>query len=250
MKIEKGIYWDEMCNPLVTDRCSCEVVNCWAKGMMRRLPGLNPSPDENGIGWYPHRMRKIARRGASKVYGICWLGDIGWPQIPRTHIEDIFDELNAINSLRFLETKIGEMPDYNTFLFLTKYLPLLAERLKNIEPIAGGWIGTSISNEDLSMTWRLSSINEIKNMGWNTWLSVEPLLERIVIPKGRLSAVSQVIVGAETGPGARPCNPDWIRSIRDQCGEAGVPFFLKQADAKRNRELDGRTYDDLVWRRK
>jgi len=64
-----------------------------------------------------------------------------------------------------------------------------------------------------------------------------------------LNRVSQVIVGAETGKNARPCNPDWIRSIRDQCGEAGVPFFLKKADAKGNRILDGQTHDDLAWRK-
>jgi protein gp37 len=54
-----------------------------------------------------------------------------------------------------------------------------------------------------------------------------------------------LVAGAETGPGARPCNPDWLRSVRDQCAAAKVPFFLKQVDAAGERELDGRMHEEL-----
>jgi protein gp37 len=53
-----------------------------------------------------------------------------------------------------------------------------------------------------------------------------------------------VIAGSETGPGARPCNPNWIRSIRDQCKDACVPFFLKQVNAHGDRDLDGRMHEE------
>jgi protein gp37 len=58
------------------------------------------------------------------------------------------------------------------------------------------------------------------------FLSLEPLLENIGVID--LTGIHQVIVGGESGPGARPMNPDWVRSIRDQCVAAGVPFFFKQ----------------------
>jgi len=57
--------------------------------------------------------------------------------------------------------------------------------------------------------------------------------------------VGWVIVGGETGPGARPMHPDWVRSIRDQCQEAGVPFFFKQDGPKHGRLLDGREWNEF-----
>lgn len=60
--------------------------------------------------------------------------------------------------------------------------------------------------------------------------------------------IDAVILGGETGAGARPMHPDWVRSIRDQCQSAGVSFFLKYMNKKDGRILDGRTHDDLPWR--
>jgi protein gp37 len=79
------------------------------------------------------------------------------------------------------------------------------------------------------------------------FLSIEPLLEDL----GRLdlSRISWVIVGGESGVGARPMLKNWVVSIRDQCHEARVPFFFKQwggvRKSKTGRELDGRTYDEF-----
>jgi protein gp37 len=82
------------------------------------------------------------------------------------------------------------------------------------------------------------------------FLSVEPLLEDL----GRLdlTGIHWVIVGGESGAGARRLDPDWVRSVRDQCRAAGVPFFFKQWGGVRKsrfgRELDGRTYDEVPQR--
>lgn len=79
------------------------------------------------------------------------------------------------------------------------------------------------------------------------WLSVEPLLDDL----GRLDLrqISWVVVGGESGPGARPMDLAWTRSIRDQCATKGVPFFFKQHGGPRKketgRELDGQTYDEF-----
>ncbi len=79
------------------------------------------------------------------------------------------------------------------------------------------------------------------------FLSIEPLLG----PLGaiNLRGIDWVIVGGESGPGARPLHPDWLADVRDQCQQAGVAFFFKQwggVQKKRHgRELDGRTWDEM-----
>lgn len=78
------------------------------------------------------------------------------------------------------------------------------------------------------------------------FLSVEPLLEAVQLD---LAGVDWVIVGGESGPGARPMKAEWVRDIREQCQAAGVPFFFKQWGGvnkkKAGRLLDGRTYDEM-----
>ncbi len=82
------------------------------------------------------------------------------------------------------------------------------------------------------------------------FLSIEPLLEDLGAID--LSGISWVIVGGESGHGARPMKAEWVRSIRDQCREAGIPYFFKQWGGPRKsvpgRELDGRTYDAMPAR--
>jgi protein gp37 len=82
------------------------------------------------------------------------------------------------------------------------------------------------------------------------FLSIEPLLEDLGAID--LTGISWVIVGGESGHGARPMKAEWVRSIRDQCQEAGVLYFFKQWGGVRKgaagRELDGRTYDAMPAR--
>jgi protein gp37 len=65
---------------------------------------------------------------------------------------------------------------------------------------------------------------ELARMGWKTFASLEPLLGPINLDV----PIGWVIIGGESGPGARPMHPDWVRAIRDQCVAAGIPFFFKQ----------------------
>ena len=82
------------------------------------------------------------------------------------------------------------------------------------------------------------------------FLSIEPLLEDL--GEINLDGIHWVIVGGESGPGARPMQKEWVLSLRDQCERARVPFFFKQwggvRKSKAGRELDGKTYDELPIR--
>src|SRR6185503_1713820 len=84
------------------------------------------------------------------------------------------------------------------------------------------------------------------------FLSIEPLLEDL--GQVDLTGIGWTIVGGESGPGARPMDPAWVRSIRDQCEAAKVPFFFKQWGGVRKsetgRRLDGRTYSQFPSHRR
>ena len=94
-------------------------------------------------------------------------------------------------------------------------------------------------------TWRIDHLRRVPAS--IRFLSVEPLLGPIdALP---LEGIHWVIVGGESGHGARPMAPEWVRSIREQCRVAGVPFFFKQwggvIKKKAGRVLDGRTWDEM-----
>jgi protein gp37 len=85
------------------------------------------------------------------------------------------------------------------------------------------------------------------------FLSIEPALGNVSLWDTYLNVklveyFDLIIWGAETGAKARPAEIEWFETIRDECEVAGTPIFLKQLDKKRNRVLDGATYDDLPWR--
>jgi protein gp37 len=113
------------------------------------------------------------------------------------------------------------------------------------------WLGVSIENEDYLYRRHLLCALPAKLR----FLSLEPLLGPLNL--GPLRNIDWVITGGESGPNARPMDPDWVRDIRDQCVDAGVPFFHKQHGGSRKingswggRMLDGRTWDEMPQREK
>ena len=105
------------------------------------------------------------------------------------------------------------------------------------------WMGVSVENEKYQ--FRIDDLRQTKAA--IKFLSLEPLLGPL--PNLVLSGIDWVIVGGESGPGARPMSQAWVTSIRDQCSDANVPFFFKQwggVQKKRTgRSLDGRTWDEM-----
>ena len=104
-------------------------------------------------------------------------------------------------------------------------------------------MGVSVENQDY--TFR---IDHLRKTGAHVkFLSLEPLLGPL--HQLSLEGIDWVIVGGESGPGARPMNPVWVTEIRDQCRNAEVPFFFKQWGGvnkkKAGRKLEGRTWDEM-----
>ena len=102
-----------------------------------------------------------------------------------------------------------------------------------------------VSVENAEYTYRIEHLR--KAPAAIRFLSVEPLLGPI--PRLPLQGIHWVIVGGESGPGARNVDPGWVRKIRDRCIAQSVPFFFKQWGGTRKkqtgRELDGRTWDEM-----
>lgn len=86
--------------------------------------------------------------------------------------------------------------------------------------------------------------DRLLDRGWKVGALCEPLLCEINLNFRLLRHLSWIIAGAETGPHARPCNPDWLRSLRDQAQECGIPFWLKHVSKKDGRTLDGREWSE------
>ena len=132
---------------------------------------------------------------------------------------------------------------WHQFQVLTKRAERLLEYSPKLPWSPNIWMGVSV--EDNRVTHRIDALRqtsaEIK------FLSLEPLLG--ALPNLELDGIDWIIVGGESGPGAREMQKKWVIDIRDQCTDAKVPFFFKQWGGKRKsktgRELNGRTYDEM-----
>ena len=133
--------------------------------------------------------------------------------------------------------------DWHQYQVLTKR----SGRLRELSPFLDWephiWMGVSVESE--KYLYRIDDLR--KTEAAIKFLSLEPLLGPL--RKLDLREIDWVIVGGESGPGARPMNPAWATDLRDQCLNAGVPFFFKQWGGvhkkKAGRNLDGRTWDEM-----
>ena len=144
-------------------------------------------------------------------------------EVPLSFVMDVFE--------------ITEMVKRHTYQFLTK-LPWrmrLAARMYFGDPqeIANIRFGFSAENQEwFDRRWK--HVEGLADDGWPVFVSAEPLLEPITLPDSFLDRrhQAQVIVGGESGPGARPMELDWARSLRNQCQARGVHFFFKQTGGR------------------
>ena len=138
--------------------------------------------------------------------------------------------------------------DWHIYQVLTKRSSRMRDLLKSRFRMAAArphiWWGVSVENKKYGLP-RLQDL--LDTPAATRFLSVEPLLEDI--GEIDLTGINWVIVGGESGSGARPMRREWVISIRKRCRELGVPFFFKQwggvRKKKAGRLLDGRTYDEM-----
>jgi protein gp37 len=158
------------------------------------------------------------------------MSDLFHKDIPQRFIELVFDTMERAN--------------WHTFQVLTKRSSLmrkfLRERYGNERGPLHMWFGVSVEDGT-----KLSRLRHLQRAPAGVrFLSIEPLIG--AIGKLDLDGIDWVIVGGESGPGARQLNPDWVRDIRDQCLTAGVAFFFKQWGGLRPKS-GGRLLDGREW---
>ena len=160
------------------------------------------------------------------------MSDLFHKSVPTTFIESVFEIMNTAHQ--------------HTFQVLTKRPRRAVQLDGRLKWTSNIWLGTSIESEK----W-LERLAPLKDTGAHIkFLSLEPLLGPL--PGIQLSGIDWVIVGGESGPGARPMQPNWVREIRDNCLQHRVPFFFKQWGGvfkkKTGRILDKRTWDQMPER--
>jgi protein gp37 len=140
--------------------------------------------------------------------------------------------------------RIIEQTPHLTYQILTKRPERILGRLPSGWPLDNVWLGVTVETADYLE--RIHYLAEVSPCV--AFVSMEPLLGPVDLT-GHLDMLDWVIVGGESGAGSRPMDPDWVRLIRDQCVEAGVPFFFKQWGAQqKGHELDGQHWEQFPSR--
>jgi len=155
------------------------------------------------------------------------MSDLFHVDVPSEYIHKVFDVMGAAH--------------WHQFQVLTKRSGRLLKLSKELQWTKNIWMGVSVENADY-----VRRIDHLRRTGAHVkFLSLEPLIGPL--PNLDLHEIDWVIVGGESGPGARPMDPGWVRDIRDQCIHANVSFFFKQWGGvfkkRSGRELDERTWN-------
>jgi len=205
--------------------------NCYAERMAKRLKAMGVPQYRNGFKLtlqedalsIPYRWKK------PRLVFVNSMSDLFHKDVPLVFIQRVFRSI-ADNA-------------QHQFQVLTKRPELALAYATDLDWPPNLWLGTSIENA--LVVDRVRTLAQIPAAV--RFLSVEPLIGPI--PRLPLKNIDWVIVGGESGPGARPMDAEWVTQIRDRCVKFDVPFFFKQwggVQKKRTgRKLEGRTWDEM-----
>jgi protein gp37 len=236
MAMKSSIEWTESTwNPLTgCTKISPGCKHCYAERMALRLQAMGQANYVNGFALTLHEeaLELPLRWKKSQTIFVNSMSDMFHAKVPSDFILRAFDVMRRAH--------------WHRFQILTKRadrLLALSEQLPWADNI---WMGVSVENTPY--TYR---IDRLRDTGAAVkFLSLEPLLGPL--DNLCLDGIDWVIVGGESGPGARAMRSEWVISIRDQCVEAGVPFFFKQWGGvwkkKFGRTLEGQTWDQMPIR--
>jgi protein gp37 len=170
---------------------------------------------------------------------------LSWKTPQAIFVNSMSDLFHKDVPLDFIQDVFGVMrrADWHQYQILTKRSKRLLQLDPELEWADHIWMGVTVENTDCR-----DRISDLRQTGAAIkFLSLEPLLG--ALPGLDLAGIDWVIAGGESGPGARPMDPNWVTDIRDQCVEASVPFFFKQWGGtnkkKAGRILEGRTWDQM-----
>jgi len=214
--------------------------HCYAETFAERFRGVPGHPYEQGfdVRLVPHKLTDPFRWPASKMVFVNSMSDLFQIDVPESYITAVIEVMETAN--------------WHTYQVLTKR----SERMREVvSRMYSGratpdhiWFGVSVEDQRHGLP-RIDDLRQTPSA--IRFLSIEPLLEDL--GEIDLSGIDWVIVGGESGPGARPMRKEWVETILAQCRAAGVLFFFKQwggvQKSRTGRLLNGRTYDERPSRK-
>ena len=225
-----AIEWTESTwNPVTgCSKISLGCKNCYAERMAKRLQAMGQPNYVKGFDLAIHEGTlelPLQWKSRQDIF-VNSMSDLFHKKVPLNFIKKVFDTMNHANRHRYqILTKRSKR-----LLEIDRYLPWA----KHI------WMGVSVETENY--VGRIDDLR--KTTAHLKFLSLEPLLGPL--PKLDLFGIDWVIVGGESGPGARLMRKEWVMSIRDQCRKAGLPFFFKQWGGV-NKKRSGRLLEGRAW---
>ena len=204
---------------------------CYAERLAKRLQAMGVQKYQQGfdVALHPEILSQPAHWKKPRYVFVNSMSDLFHKAVPTEYIQTVFSVMN-------------QYPQHQ-FQVLTKRPGRVSRLNRKVNWTPNIWLGVSIESE----RW-LDRLEHLRETNADVkFLSLEPLLGPL--PKLDLTEIDWVIVGGESGPGARPMNQEWVREIRDNCTKNEVPFFFKQWGGvfkkRTGRTLDGRTWDEM-----
>lgn len=237
-----SIEWTEATwNPTTgCDRISPGCDHCYALTLAKRLKAMGAAKYQNdgdprtsgpgfGVTGHPDALLVPYRWRQPRTVFVNSMSDLFHAHVPLSFVRDVFDV-------------IRDTPRH-TYQVLTKRSTRLRRLAGQLDWPPNLWMGVSVEDAD-----RLRRVDDLRAVPAAVrFISAEPLLGPLT--GLNLTGIHWVITGGESGPAARPCHPDWVRAIRDQCSTEQVAFFHKQWGGRTpktgGRLLDGRHHDAL-----
>lgn len=233
MALKSSIEWTESTwNPVTgCNKISPGCKFCYAERMAKRLKAMGSENYKDGF--------KLSVHESALYLPLTW-------KKPQTifvnSMSDLFHKDIPVNFL-MRTFEVMNKADWHIFQVLTKRSDILLKRNPQINWTENIWMGVSVENQNY--TYRIDHLRETN--AHIKFLSIEPLIGPI--NNLDLTNINWVIVGGESGPGARPMEESWVLRIRDICKESKVPFFFKQwggvQKKKNGRLLKGKTWDQM-----
>jgi len=233
-------YLDFTWSPLamLCDPISAGCQNCWHRRRAKMLANNPTIPRKHQKAYagkispllIESRLEQPLKRKKPSIIGVQFMGDLFHKRVALCDIDEVFEVIaQSVHTFLILTKRVNTMAHYcNTYTQREIHLP------DNL------WVGASVENPD--NLWRIDEL--LKIPAAVRFLSIEPVLkplglgsylyEFVHIGKKKnhttKNKIDWVIAGGETGPRARPCKPEWIESLYEQCQAAGVKFFDKSKD--------------------
>lgn len=238
------IEWtDATWNPVTgCDKISPGCTNCYAEKMANRLQKMGQANYANGfaVTLQPHMLEHPLKWKKPKMIFVNSMSDLFHKDVPDSYVDQVIRIMSEAHwhTFQVLTKRADRMMEYCDKRWTQKSTNPFWLPLENV------WWGVSVEDRK----YGLPRIDHLRQMPAKVrFLSIEPLLEDL--GEVNLTGIHWVIAGGESGPGARPVDIRWFRSLRDQCQRAKVAFYFKQWGGinkkKSGRMLDGREWNEF-----